>query len=79
MPPKPKYGTEALNTAERSRLFRQRSVDRKRATAELILVLLSAAPAAVRTACEQSPVFGPLISNAHNLAGHPAALEDEEG
>ena len=66
---KPRYGPKALETAERSRLFRQRSADRHRATAELIVALLAEAPADVRTAYGQDPVFGPLIVTARKGAG----------
>jgi hypothetical protein len=69
MPAKPQYGPKAMDTAERSRLFRQRSACRKRTTAELILALLAEVPAKVRAAYEQNPVFGPLIASAHKVAG----------
>ena len=65
---KPRYGPKALEAAERSRLCRQRSADRHRANAGLIVALLAEAPADARQAYEQDPVFGPLIANARKVA-----------
>jgi hypothetical protein len=68
MSAKPRYGTEALSGADRLRLHRQRTAERNRATAELIVALLAEVPVDVRQTYEQDPVYGPVITKAIELA-----------